>query len=287
VATKLTIPIPQDKIGESFVWRDWFQRLSDKVFGDLATQNANSVNITGGSITGINFGVTSIVAGTGITASNPTGEVIIANTGVTSFTSSAGLSTNTSATGAVSVTNTGVTSIIAGTGIAVSSATGAVTVSQSSTTTKAYGAYHDTSTTTATSATTAYVMSIGSIDLQSGVSIASGTRLTVTNAGIYNIQFSAQLTNPNAAIADVSIWIQLNGTNVTDSAGTNGVPAKHGSNNGLQIISWNYLLNLAAGNYIEFFWHSDTTGVQLITFPATTGPAVPQSPSLIVTITQV
>ena len=236
MATRLTTPIPQDKIGESFVWRDWFQRLSDKVFGDLATQNANSVNITGGSITGINFGVTSIIAGTGID---------------------------------------------------VSSDTGAVTVSQSSTTTKAYGAYHDTSTTTATSATTAYVMSIGSIDLQSGVSIASGTRLTVTNAGIYNVQFSAQLSNPNAAIANVSIWIQLNGTNITDSAGTNGVPAKHGTDNGLQIISWNYLLNLAAGNYIEFFWHSDSTGVQLITFPATTGPAVPQSPALIVTITQV
>jgi hypothetical protein len=31
-------------------------------------------------------------------------------------------------------------------------------------------------------------------------------------------------------------------------------------------------------------WHSDTTGVQLITFPATTSPAVPESPSLIVTI---
>lgn len=261
MATRLTTPIPQDPIKESFVWRDWFQRLSDKVFGDLATQNANSVNITGGSITGINFGVTSIVAGTGITASSPTGEVIIANTGVTS--------------------------IIAGTGIAVSGATGAVTVSQSSTTTKAYGAYHDTSTTTATSATTAYVMSIGSIDLQSGISIASGTRLTVTNAGIYNVQFSAQLSNPNAAIADVSVWIQLNGTNVTDSAGTNGVPSKHGSNNGLQIISWNYLLNLAAGNYIEFYWHSDITGVQLITIPATTGPVVPRSPALIVTITQV
>lgn len=62
MATKLTIPIPQDKIGESFVWRDWFQRLSDKVFGDLATQNSNDVKITGGSITNINFGVTDVSA---------------------------------------------------------------------------------------------------------------------------------------------------------------------------------------------------------------------------------
>jgi hypothetical protein len=147
-----------------------------------------------------------------------------------------------------------------------------------------YGAWHDTSTVTATSTTTAYVMNIGSIDLENGTSIVGGTKLTVANTAVYNLQFSSQLSNPNAQIADVSIWIRLNGVNVTDGAGTNGVPAKHGSNNGLQIISWNYVLNLTAGDYIELVWHSDTTGVQLITFPATTSPAVPESPSLIVTI---
>lgn len=52
---KLTTPIPQDKIGESFVWRDWFQRLSDKVFGTMAQQDASSVAITGGSISGIDL----------------------------------------------------------------------------------------------------------------------------------------------------------------------------------------------------------------------------------------
>ena len=52
---KLTTPIPPDKIGESFVWRDWFQRLSDKVFGTMAQQDANSVSITGGSISNIDL----------------------------------------------------------------------------------------------------------------------------------------------------------------------------------------------------------------------------------------
>ena len=50
---KFTTPIPQDKIGESFVWRDWFQRRSDKVFGTLAQQDANNVSITGGAISNI------------------------------------------------------------------------------------------------------------------------------------------------------------------------------------------------------------------------------------------
>jgi hypothetical protein len=49
---KFTIPIPKDEIKESFVWRDWFQRLSDRVYGSLASQNANNVAITGGNVSG-------------------------------------------------------------------------------------------------------------------------------------------------------------------------------------------------------------------------------------------
>lgn len=147
-----------------------------------------------------------------------------------------------------------------------------------------YGAFHDVSTTTATSTAVSYPISLGIVDLQNGVSIVSGTRITVANAGVYNLQFSAQYSNPNAAIADVSVWIRINGLDVSNSTGTNGVPAKHGSNNGLQIISWNYILNLAASDYAELYWHSDTTGVQLLTIPPTTSPTVPESPAIIVSI---
>lgn len=45
---KLHIPIPREKIGECFQWRDWFQKLSDKVYGTIAVQNADTVSITGG-----------------------------------------------------------------------------------------------------------------------------------------------------------------------------------------------------------------------------------------------
>jgi hypothetical protein len=55
MANKPIIPIPRDPIGESFVWRDWFQKLSNTVYGSIATQNADNVNITGGTISNINF----------------------------------------------------------------------------------------------------------------------------------------------------------------------------------------------------------------------------------------
>ena len=69
MATKNTLPIPRDEIKESFVWRDWFQRLSDKVYGTLASQDAANVAITGGSITNSTINNSSIGSDTPSTGS--------------------------------------------------------------------------------------------------------------------------------------------------------------------------------------------------------------------------
>lgn len=60
MATKTTIPIPRDKIGESFVWRDWFQKLSDRVFGTAAA---------------IDVPIATQYGGTGLTTYN-TGDIL-------------------------------------------------------------------------------------------------------------------------------------------------------------------------------------------------------------------
>jgi hypothetical protein len=60
---KLTVPIPQDKIGESFVWRDWFQKLSDRAYNNAAT---------------LDIPIAPIYGGTGITSYN-VGDILYAN----------------------------------------------------------------------------------------------------------------------------------------------------------------------------------------------------------------
>jgi hypothetical protein len=97
---------------------------------DVPTLNQNTTG-SAGSV------ANALTIGTGLsgTSYNGSAAVTIANTGVTSLTTSSGLSTNTSATGAVSVTNTGVTSIVAGTNVTISGATGAVTINASGGTT--------------------------------------------------------------------------------------------------------------------------------------------------------
>jgi hypothetical protein len=75
--------------------------------------------------------VASMTAGTGITVGTATGEgstPVITNTGVTSNVAGTGISVS-GGTGAVTITNSGVTSAAAGTGVSVSGATGAVTFS--------------------------------------------------------------------------------------------------------------------------------------------------------------
>jgi hypothetical protein len=75
--------------------------------------------------------VASMTAGTGITVGTATGEgstPVITNTGVTSNVAGTGISVS-GGTGAVTITNSGVTSAVAGTGVSVSAGTGAVTFS--------------------------------------------------------------------------------------------------------------------------------------------------------------
>ena len=50
MANNINVPIPQNPIGENFAWRDWLQKLSNRVFGSLGQQDANAVLINGGTI---------------------------------------------------------------------------------------------------------------------------------------------------------------------------------------------------------------------------------------------
>ncbi len=85
-------------------------------------------NIGNGSLT--NSSVT-VTAGTGLSGGGAVSlgsSVTLSNAGVTSNVAGTGISVS-GATGAVTITNTGVTSAVAGTGVGVSAGTGAVTIS--------------------------------------------------------------------------------------------------------------------------------------------------------------
>ena len=91
-----------------------------------------TIGLTNNTISGIALGsnLGTLTIGTGLSGTSYNGStgVTITNTGVTSNVAGTGISVS-GATGAVTITNTGVTSAVAGTGVSVSSGTGAVTIS--------------------------------------------------------------------------------------------------------------------------------------------------------------
>lgn len=85
-------PIPQNPIGESFVWREWFQRLSDRVFGSLSSQDANAVIINGGVID--NTAIGSLTPSTGHFTTLAVNTPIPLTSGGTAATTASGARTS-------------------------------------------------------------------------------------------------------------------------------------------------------------------------------------------------
>ena len=131
-----------------------------------------------------------------------------------------------------------------------------------------YGAFQSTVDQTAALANTAYAMTLNTVDYANGVSVASNSRITVTDAGIWNLQWSGQFQNTDSQIHDARIWLKINGTVVTGSTGFIAVPSSHGGVNGHSIVGWNYFLSLDATDYVELWWETDNTAVSIQAYPA-------------------
>lgn len=147
-----------------------------------------------------------------------------------------------------------------------------------------YGAFQDLTNQTAAVINTGYPMLLGTTDLSNGVTVVSGSRVTIANTGIYNIQWSGQFTNPTAAEHDVTIWLRKNGVDVPGSSGIVLVPPKHGASDGHILPSWNFLLDVVAGDYYEFVWSTVNTSVYMSFTPAGSPP--PSTASVVLTVTQ-
>lgn len=153
-----------------------------------------------------------------------------------------------------------------------------------------YGAFQDNNTQTAAASNVGYPMKLRTNDLTNGITITGSdtSRITFANTGIYNLQFSSQFQNTNNQLADVTIWLRLNGTDVAGSSGFLSVPNSHGSgasNYGHTIASWNYVLSVVAGQYYEIVWSTTNHTNVTMEFYAAGNPP-PSTASVIVTVTQ-
>ena len=117
------------------------------------------------------------------------------------------------------------------------------------------------------------------------ISGTSSSKITVSQPGLYNIQFSAQFTNTDTQIHDIDIWFKKNDVTIPKSNSQFSIPGSHGGTNGHLIAALNYFVDLTAEDYIEIVWHTSNSAVFIEAIPEQTAPLRPATPSVIVTVT--
>jgi hypothetical protein len=213
--------------------------------------------------------------------------------GITGISASFFSGSVTNAISASYAANGGVTQLLAGANISLSptNGVGQVTISSTAggggfnTATGSYGSFYDTTTQTNV-AGTARSMSLNTTDITNGVSVSGSTNpfntyIKVANAGVYDIQFSAQVDKTDSGTDEIWIWIRKNGSNLTYTA----TSVQLQGNGAHYVAAWNFFVNAAAGDYFQLMWYSPDANVRLHAEPAF--GVVPGIPSLIVTANRV
>lgn len=155
---------------------------------------------------------------------------------------------------------------------------------------KYYGAFSDTTTQAPVAAFTPYGMTFNTTDFALGFSRGTPTsRIIAPASGLYNFQFSAQLTSSNASSKTVWIWPRKNGVDIPNSNSEVSLSA----NGEDMVVAWNWVVSMNANDYFEIMYASSDTAVSIAAHTATTGAngtatfARPAVPSVILTVTEV
>jgi hypothetical protein len=225
-------------------------------------------------------GPTGSIGPTGPTGADST---VQGPTGPTGATGPTGTQGNQGPTGAQG--NTGPTGPTGSQGNSITGPTGPTGSTGAGGTQGYWGSFWDTTTQT-TTANTPTAITLNSADTNnSGVSVVSNSRITFAYAGVYSLTFSIQFTNHSTALGATQVWLKKNGTNVPDTNSHYDVPDKQGSAYSSNILTINYVFNVSVNDYVQLYWDTTNANVYLETIAG--NGTYPETPSVIVTATQV
>jgi hypothetical protein len=178
----------------------------------------------------------------------------------------------------------GGTTILAGNGITLTAGAAGTTISVNYlplNLTGFYGSFYSGVSQGVTSTTIAYKYKFDGTVTNNAVYVDGTTtsRIYVQNSGTYAVHFSSQLYNPNASAQTANIWLSKNGVNVDNTDGQADL-------SGRIVASWNYLLPLNAGDYVELNYRFSDTSMVNIAYPTTGTPLRPAVPSIILNMWQ-
>jgi hypothetical protein len=146
----------------------------------------------------------------------------------------------------------------------------------------AHASYFDTTTQTNPVANQVNLFRYNSVVSEFGITRGVPTsKIFVSNTGVYNFQFSAQIDKTVSGVDQMWIWPRINGVNVPDSATKVNIQG----NAEAEVAAWNFILVMEAGDYFELAWQSPENKMIILAEPAASN--YPGIPSIILTITWV
>ena len=130
---------------------------------------------------------------------------------------------------------------------------------------------------------TAYAILLTNTEIANGVSLGTPlSRVVISQAGLYNIALSVQITSSNASQKSVRIWLRKN--NTTDIPNSARL-ASTTLNNGYLVVTINETFSLLANEFIEVMYSTDDVNVSISTVAATA--FAPAAPAVLLAVTQV
>ena len=109
--------------------------------------------------------------------------------------------------------------------------------------------------------------------------------IKVNVAGIYNYQFSVQMSNSDSQVHTAWVWLRVNNVDVAGTASKFDVLSKHGSDNGFLIGACNFYVKLQPNDTVEMWAAVSNAALTFDAAAAQTSPfAHPAIPSVVATL---
>jgi hypothetical protein len=148
-----------------------------------------------------------------------------------------------------------------------------------------YGGYQSNVTQTVATINTPTLIYLEVADVENGTYRTAGDGIHVRQGGVYNVQFSSQVTNADTQAHDAAIWFRINGVDHPYSNSVFTISGTHGGQPGYSVVAANFFFELVAEDYIEMWWSTNSLQVTLNTLPPITSPfTAPGAPAVVCTL---
>jgi len=146
---------------------------------------------------------------------------------------------------------------------------------------KFYAVYCSTQTQTLGAVGVGQPITFNTLESNQDITV-SGSNITIPTAGVYNIQFSAQLDRTGGGVDNAYIWLRKNGVDVPRS---NTVVTVSGNAGAAKIVAaWNFVVTVTAGDVFQLYWTGTHSTIELL---SQAYDSLPLIPSVILTVTPV